>query len=263
MDILRQSMAPVSDEAWAEISEQAKLLFGQALTARRFVDVGEPKGWDYGAVTLGKTEKLTSKKNGPESRIHQIQPLIEVKMPFRLSVEELDGISRGSVDADLGPMEDAVEEMAQFEENSIYYGLNKANIEGLKKGTAHKVQAIPKRSDKILAALSSGVTMMKNASVEGPYTAVMNTALWQNVLAEHKGYPLRRQIEETLGGEIIATPHVKEMFLVSERGEDFILTLGVDLSIGYESHDSGKVKLFFVESFTFRVVEPAAVVVYR
>jgi uncharacterized linocin/CFP29 family protein len=263
MDMLRQSMAPISEEAWKEIREQAKLLFSQKLTARRFVDVRGPKGWDYGAETLGKMQRLFKRKNGLESRVHRIQPLIEVKMPFQLSVEELDSISRGAVDADLGPMEDAVEKMARFEEESIYYGMDKANIKGLKGATLHRVQTIPKSAGRVLGAFSSGVQVLKDASVEGPYSAVVNNAMWHTISSDHRGYPLRRQLGETLGGKIIPNPYIKEMFLFSERGGDFLLTLGADLSVGYESHDTQKVRLFFIESFTFRVVEPAAVVVYK
>jgi uncharacterized linocin/CFP29 family protein len=38
------------------------------------------------------------------------------------------------------------------------------------------------------------------------------------------------------------------------------LTLGQDFCIGYESTVEDKVRLFMAESFTFRVIEPAAVV---
>jgi len=47
--------------------------------------------------------------------------------------------------------------------------------------------------------------------------------------------------------------------MITQRGGDIELILGQDLAIGYESHTAGKVTLFFTESFTFRVLEPAAV----
>jgi uncharacterized linocin/CFP29 family protein len=37
------------------------------------------------------------------------------------------------------------------------------------------------------------------------------------------------------------------------------LSFGQDLAIGYESHNADEVNLLFTESFTFRVLEPAAV----
>ena len=50
-----------------------------------------------------------------------------------------------------------------------------------------------------------------------------------------------------------------EAYMVTRWGGDLQLILGQDLAIGYESHSQTKVKLYFTESFTFRVLEPAAV----
>ena len=49
--------------------------------------------------------------------------------------------------------------------------------------------------------------------------------------------------------------------MVSRRGGDFILDAGQDFSIGYTRHDAELVTLYLEESFSFRVVEPDAVVV--
>lgn len=48
--------------------------------------------------------------------------------------------------------------------------------------------------------------------------------------------------------------------LLSRRGGDFGLTVGEDLAIRYKSHNTKEVDLYFTESFTFRVLEPAAAV---
>jgi uncharacterized linocin/CFP29 family protein len=48
--------------------------------------------------------------------------------------------------------------------------------------------------------------------------------------------------------------------VLSQRGGDFLLDVGEDLSIGYESHDAGGVDLYLLESFTFRVATAEAAV---
>lgn len=48
--------------------------------------------------------------------------------------------------------------------------------------------------------------------------------------------------------------------VASQRGGDFLLEVGEDLSIGYESHGEDAVELYLVESFTFRVATPEAAV---
>ncbi|MFW6094982.1 MAG: encapsulin, partial [Bacteroidota bacterium] len=54
MDILRRSLAPISQDAWNEIEEQAKIIFTNILTVRRFAEVEGPKGIDFGGVNLGR-----------------------------------------------------------------------------------------------------------------------------------------------------------------------------------------------------------------
>lgn len=49
---------------------------------------------------------------------------------------------------------------------------------------------------------------------------------------------------------------------MTTRGGDLELVLGQDLAIGYERHGAETVTLYFTESFTFRILEPAAVIHY-
>lgn len=65
---------------------------------------------------------------------------------------------------------------------------------------------------------------------------------------------------ELLGGRVITTPRIEDALVVSERGGDFKLILGQDLSIGYEDREKDSVRLFVTETFTFYVVNPEAMV---
>lgn len=52
-------------------------------------------------------------------------------------------------------------------------------------------------------------------------------------------------------GRIVWAAALDGALLVSERGGDYELRLGQDLSIGYLSHDAESVELYLQESFTF------------
>src|SRR6056297_2836912 len=117
MDILRRSLAPVSQEAWQEIDEQASIIFHNVLTGRRFVDVEGPKGIDFGAIPMGRldmdeNQKLDQVRYG----VHRTQPLTEIRRSFKLNIWELDNAVRGAEDVDLGELEAAAGEIAEFEE---------------------------------------------------------------------------------------------------------------------------------------------------
>ena len=85
--------------------------------------------------------------------------------------------------------------------------------------------------------------------------------------AHVQGYPVKMQAENILGGTVVLSPYLSgkfedEAYMISSRGGDLELIIGQDLAVGYESHTSEKVKLYFTESFTFRILEPAAVIYY-
>jgi uncharacterized linocin/CFP29 family protein len=107
------------------------------------------------------------------------------------------------------------------------------------------------------------MTVLSNSSVEGPYSLVVSNEQWQKISGVHRGYPLKQQIESLLGGSIIRNTFVDNALLVSERGGDFEMTIGQDIAIGYEHHDTKAVQLFFTESFTFRVIDNRALMIFK
>jgi len=264
MDILRKSLAPINQEAWDEINEQAKVVFQNVLTARKIADVEGPKGFDFGGVSLGRLNvDENQKEDAVKYGINRIQPLMETRKSFKLNIWELDNAVRGAADVDLEEMEKAAREIGEFEEKAIYLGFEKACIKGLKEVSDHDTMKFPGEAKEILKAVVDAISTMKGAFVEGPYHLVLGNDKWQSLHIHTGGYPLKRQVEDVIGGQIILNPNIDEGFLVSGRGGDFQITLGQDLSIGYESHNEKEVQLYFTESFTFRTLEPAAVIVFE
>ena len=78
--------------------------------------------------------------------------------------------------------------------------------------------------------------------------------------SEHGGYPLLDHLRKIIDGPLVWSPGVEGAVVVSQRGGDFLLRSGEDLSIGYDSHDAEAVELYLVESFSFRVATPEAAV---
>jgi uncharacterized linocin/CFP29 family protein len=260
MDILKKPLAPVTDEGWNQLNEEATDILTSVLSARKFVDVDGPYGLDFGAVHTGRIN--TDKKGDVHYGINKVLPLIEVRTSFTMDIWELDNASRGAESLNWDAMEEAACKLATFEENVIYHGLKKAGVPGLKNCSQYDAAELPESTDALLNALSRQLAVFKKNGIEGPYSLVVNPDDWERLTGELDGYPLRRQINSLLDGSIILSPFIEETFLVSKRGDDFRLTLGQDISIGYQFHDEEKVKFYFTESFTFQCFEPAAVAVF-
>jgi uncharacterized linocin/CFP29 family protein len=261
MDILKRSLAPITLEAWQEIDRQATLVLMAYLSARKFVDVVGPQGWDYAAVPLGRLDVPKGQKiEDVQYGIHAVQPLVECRGSFVLDVWELDNIIRGAKDIELKTLEEATRKIAVFEEDAIFNGFEAANIVGMQKACRHKPIPFVKNPQGFLEAVSQGIGTLIAASIGGPYALVVNPDLWQLIASYAEGFPLQQHVQGILDGPIIYSHASKGGFLVSTRGQDLELIIGQDFAVGYQSHTSAEVTLFVTESFTFRIIEPAAFV---
>jgi uncharacterized linocin/CFP29 family protein len=259
--ILKRHFAPISDEAWKALDGEAARILHEKLTGRKVVDFDGPHGWELGAVNLGRLD-LAGKKGpaGVAWGVRAVQPVVEVRIPFTLSQMEIDNLTRGRKDVDLGPLQEAVSKAAAFEDTAVFTGFAAAGIEGLVKASAHKAVKLPATVPQYPEAVTAAVKAIGLAGVGGPYALVLGPEPYFTLrqTAKH-GYPPHRLIHDVLGGEILMSPVLEGGVVASTRGGDFTLTVGKDLSLGYASHDRETVEFFITEAFTFRVNTPDAV----
>lgn len=261
MDILKQALAPVSEQAWQEIKSESKRVLNSHLSARKFVAIDGPNGWDFGAITSGRLEIPGNQdKKGVVYGINKVQPLVEPRISFQLNRWELDNLARGAKDIDLDPLMKAAVKLAEFEERTIYYGLKKASITGLKDCNTSEKLIFPEQIEELLAVISLGITKLMQSSVSGPYALVVSPDKWQKISSHFKGYPLKMQLEKLLGGPVILSHFIREAFLVPASATEINLVLGQDISIGYEAHTDKEVRLYFTESFTLQIHDPSTII---
>lgn len=265
MDILRRSASLITPEAWEELDGQAKKVLSANLSARRFADVIGPKGWTYSAHPTGRLDLSTGQSpGGVQFGVNRVMPLVESRYTFDMDIWELDNISRGAKDPDLSSLEKAAKEIALFEENAVYKGLSAAGIQGLASIASERsvtTEGDSGQSLSLVNAISAGIFTFQQDAVEGPYALVASPKVWKTVYSSVPGYPISKHVGNLVEKIILSTQD--ESYLVSLRGGDFELVLGQDLSLGFEERDGGKVRLFFAESFTFRVITPEAVIALK
>ncbi len=265
MDILKRELAPIPMEAWNEIDEQATRSLTAMLSGRRVLDVSGPMGTDFPGIPEGRLDYPKKQPKGTlKYGIRKVHHIVEVRVPFELDVNEMDNVVRGAKDVDLGNLENAARKIALFEEQVIYHGLTEANISGLKLCVGDECLTIGSKPEELLEGIAEGVTAFTSRSIEGPYAFIVGPKLWSRMSAHVQGYPIKMQAETILGGPVLLSPYLSDKFeneayMISQRGGDLELILGQDLAIGYESHTASMVNLYFTESFTFRVLEPLAV----
>lgn len=264
MNNLHRELAPISAAAWAAIEEEASRSFKRNSAGRRVVDVTGPLGLDVDAVTLGHRAKIDSPADGIRAYIRQAQPLVELKVPFTVTREAVDDVDRGASDSDWEPVLRAAADLAKAEDRAIFTGYAAANITGLSEVAPSSI-TLPKDVKDFPDAISEAISRLRLASVDGPYSLVLSAELYSLISESvNDGYPIREHLSRILvDGSIIWAPAIEGAALVSTRGGDFELTIGQDVSIGYDSHDGDSVNLYFSESFTFLTFTPEASITLR
>jgi uncharacterized linocin/CFP29 family protein len=261
MNNLHRELAPVSDEAWAQIEQEAARTFKRNLAGRRVVDVAGPAGFAFSAAGTGRVRGIDPPGDGVAARLRRVAPLVELRAPFTLSREEIDDVARGALDADWQPVKDAARQIAFAEDGAVFEGYAAAGIEGIRQGTSNPPVILPADVREYPVAIAHALSQLRVAGVEGPYSVVLSASAYTEVseTSDH-GYPIIEHIRRQLSGEIVWGPAISGAIVLTTRGGDFSLQLGQDLSIGYLGHTDTEVTLYLQESLTFLVYTSEAAV---
>jgi uncharacterized linocin/CFP29 family protein len=261
MNNLHRELAPVSDAAWAQIEDEATRTLKRHLAARRVVDVHGPAGLTLAAVGTGHLAPLAPPLEAVLARARQVQPLVELRVPFELDRQAVDDVERGALDSDWQPVKDAARRLAFAEDRAVFDGYAAAGITGLREGTSNPVATLPADARAFPDAITGAISQLRLVGVHGPYRAVLSADAYTAVSeTSDYGYPVLEHIRRLVSDEIVWAPAISGAFVLSTRGGDFALHLGQDVSIGYASHTETTVRLYLEETFTFLLLTAEAAV---
>jgi uncharacterized linocin/CFP29 family protein len=188
--------------------------------------------------------------------------LSELQADFTVARNELLDADRGAQDVDLDDLMGAARRIAMAENIAVFHGWQEAGIVGITGASTQDSVELGNDFTDYPSPVAKAVEYLLEAGVSGPYGLALGPAAYTGVVetTEHGGLVVFDHLRQILGGPIVWAPGVEGAVLVSMRGGDFLFESGEDLSVGYSSHDGDNVRLYFEESFTFRVVVPEAAV---
>jgi uncharacterized linocin/CFP29 family protein len=252
MNNLHRHLAPISSAAWEQIEEEAARTIRRHLAGRRIVDTSEPKGLSLAGIGTGRGSAIQAPDDGVRAIRREVRPLVELRVAFTLSREEIDAVERGSQDSDWQPVKNAAKKIAFAEDRAIFDGYAAAGIQGIREATSNAHLKLPASVQDYPRVIAEALNELRLAGVNGHYSVVLG--------AQDEGYPVRKHIESLIDGKLIWAPAIEGAFVVSMRGGDLALDIGQDFSIGYLSHTADTVELYLQESFVFRVLTTEATV---
>jgi uncharacterized linocin/CFP29 family protein len=259
MNNLHRELAPISDEAWADIEEEVTRTLKRYLAARHVVDVQGPGGVALSAVGTGHLHTIKTPVDGILARQRNVNALVELRVPFELNREQIDDVERGADDSDWQPANDAARIIAFAEDQAIFDGYAAAGIGGIRQGTSNPVMTLPADVRQYPDAIAQALTQLRMVGVNGPYAVVLSADAYTELSeSSDHGYPILEHIKKLVDGKIVWAPAIAGAFVLTTRGGDFGFYLGQDMSIGYLSHTDTTVRLYLQETFTFLLLTTEA-----
>jgi uncharacterized linocin/CFP29 family protein len=247
-----RELAPITDEAWGEIEQEATRTFKRHIAGRRVVDVSAPGGPTKASVSTGHLVDVAPPGEGVVAHLRESRPLVRLRAPFTIARTDIDDVERGSQDSDWDPVKAAAKQLAFAEDRAIFEGYKDASIDGIRKCSSNTALALPSDPKEIPDVISQALSELRLAGVDGPYCVLLSADVYTQVSeTTAHGYPIREHLNRLIDGEIIWAPAIDGAFVLSTRGGDFDLQLGTDVSIGYLSHDAQSVQLYLEETRTF------------
>jgi uncharacterized linocin/CFP29 family protein len=262
MNNLHRELAPISDKAWAQIEEEASRTLKRHLAARRVVDVSAAKGLELSAIGTGHVRQIRAPADGIQAVQREAKALVELRVPFELSRQQIDDVERGATDSDWAAVKEAAQKIAFAEDRAVFDGYAAAEIQGIRQGSSNSAIVLPANVRDYPDAVTQAVSQLRLAGCNGPYALVLGADAYTAAAgSSDEGYPVFHHLERVVDGGIIWAPAIDGGFVLTTRSGDFELDIGQDISIGYLSHSSTTVELYFQESFTFRLLTTEASVV--
>jgi len=262
MNHLLRELAPLAPGAWAAIEDEARRTLKLMLAARKLVDFNGPLGWEASSIPLGRVEPVgNAPAQGAEARLRQVQPLVELRVPFELERSEIEAAARGAKDPDLEPVRRAAAAAALGEDRAVFHGYGAARIHGLMEAAAGARLTLSDNYEQYPDVVADALNRLRTHGVGGPYAIALGPRCYTGLTKTTKGgYPVIEHVRRLLDGPIVWAPAIDGAAVLSQRGGDFELTVGEDFALGYLDHSATKVRLFVQESFTFQVHAPEAAV---
>lgn len=263
MNHLLRELAPVTNQAWAQIETEATRSIKHVLAGRRLVDFSGPHGWERGALELGRAEEIEpGGLDGVEVARRTVRPLLEIRSTFSLARAELDAADRGATDLDLAPVIVAGRTAGLAEDHLVFHGHRPGGISGMVAATPHEAVPISDDYSRYPEHVARAVGVLQASDIAGPFAIALGARCYTGVTetTEHGGYPVFEHLRQILGGPVVWAPAVDGAVVLSQRGGDFELVVGQDFSLGYRAHDGQTVDLYLEESLAFRINTPDAAV---
>jgi uncharacterized linocin/CFP29 family protein len=124
-------------------------------------------------VGTGHLRGINAPADGILASQREVKPLVELRVPFELSRQDIDDVERGSNDSDWQPAKDASKKIAFAEDHAIFNGYAEAGIQGIREATSNPIDTLPADVRDYPDAIAHALSQLRLVGVNGPYSVLL------------------------------------------------------------------------------------------
>ncbi|HZF71031.1 family 1 encapsulin nanocompartment shell protein [Sulfuricurvum sp.] len=261
MKFLNRETSPIAPAVWTQIDAVFTPLLSQRLKLRSLVGF-TPVPFETDAIPTGNLKTLSTSENLTLSAREPLR-MVEMRYDFELPKSIVEAFKRDKPDFDDSIFKKVSNHFSAVENSLILDGLKEVEIEGILKKIPRKpIHA--KNTKGLIDAVAAMIAAFGAEFVEGPYKLVLSTATLIKMVAESEGgISVKTRLESLIGANFFVVCESigdDKILALSQRGGDFVLYNGLDVSIGYTEEKEDSYSLFLTESCSFRIINPEAAV---
>ena len=174
MNNLYRELAPISDAAWSQIEEETARTFKRYVAGRRVVDVQGPGGVALAAIGTGHLRDIKPSGDGIIARQRAVNALVELRVPFDLSRQQIDDVERGANNSDWQPAKDAAQHAGFCGRSRHLRRLCQRRDRRHPRRTSNPVTALPGDVRAYPDAIAKAVSQLRLVGVNGPYSVLLS-----------------------------------------------------------------------------------------
>ena len=133
--------------------------------------------------------------------MREVQPLVELRVPFELTREELEAVGRGAADPDLTAVRQAARSAGLAEDRAVFHGYADGGITGIAQAAAAETLSIPSDYESYPGIVADAVNRLRSTGVNGPYGIALGPRCYTGLTKTTKGgYPVIEHVRRLLDG---------------------------------------------------------------
>ena len=192
MNHLMRELAPVTDEAWAQIEAEATRSIKHVLAGRRLVDFSGPHGLGAWRVDVGRADQVDSGGlDGVEAAQRSVLPSSSSGPPSPSPIPSWPppiGAPPTSISAAVIAAGRAA---ALAEDHLVFHGYRPGGISGIVAASPHEAVTISDDYSHYPEHVAKAVGVLRAADIAGPFAIALGARCYTGVTetTEHGGYP--------------------------------------------------------------------------